>query len=452
MRAFVYSSLPSRVVFRAGALDDLVAEIERLGAHRALVLSTPEQRASAEDVSKRLGARSAGVYDKAVMHVPIETAEAARAMAKSLNADCCVAIGGGSTIGLGKAIALTSDLPILAIPTTFAGSEMTPIYGITADGQKKTGRDPRVLPKTVIYDPLLTMSLPAKIAGPSGMNAIAHCVEALYAQDANPITSLMAEEGIRTLASSLPIVVSKPDNLDARAEALYGAWLAGACLGTVGTPPATACRYRYLVTLIPIASAAAGDSPTARTLSPALSATGTRRRGRRTPRRRTPATSGRRPPGRRRGRRRGRRLQPARRSAGPGCRRGRSRWRYRTTAQRLRTGSWEGEAGDDLVRAQRDDEEGEEVAPPRHPQAPRDGNSEGEHETGRATDLLHGEEPHHGADEHHSLDAQVEHTRALGEQLTERRVEERRAVGNGRCQHARRRRCCSPRRARGADA
>jgi maleylacetate reductase len=169
-----------------------------------------------------------------VMHVPIETAEAARAVAKELNADCCVAVGGGSTIGLGKAIALTSELPILAIPTTFAGSEMTPIYGITAQGQKKTGRDARVLPRTVIYDPQLTMTLPAKIAGPSGMNAIAHCVEALYAEDANPITSLMAEEGIRALARSLPKVVSDPADLDARAEALYGAWLAGACLGNVG--------------------------------------------------------------------------------------------------------------------------------------------------------------------------------------------------------------------------
>jgi len=234
MRAFIYNSQPSRVVFRVGALDDLEKEIARLGANRALVLSTPEQRASAEDISKRLGKRSAGVYDRAVMHVPIETADAARLVAISLNADCCVAVGGGSTIGLGKAIALTSDLPILAIPTTYAGSEMTPIYGITAQGQKKTGRDARVLPKTVIYDPLLTLSLPAKIAGPSGMNAIAHCVEALYAQDANPITSLMAEEGIRTLAASLPRVVAKPDDLDAHAEALYGAWLAGACLGNVG--------------------------------------------------------------------------------------------------------------------------------------------------------------------------------------------------------------------------
>lgn len=234
MRAFVYNGQPSRVIFGGGALEKLGAEIERLGAKRALVLSTPEQRASAEDVSRRLGARSAGVYDKAVMHVPIETAEAARAMAKDLKADCCVAVGGGSTIGLGKAIALTSELPILAIPTTFAGSEMTPIYGITAQGQKKTGRDARVLPKTVIYDPQLTMTLPVKIAGPSGMNAIAHCVEALYAEDANPITSLMAEEGIRALARSLPKVVSDPADLEARAEALYGAWLAGACLGNVG--------------------------------------------------------------------------------------------------------------------------------------------------------------------------------------------------------------------------
>lgn len=234
MKAFVYSAQPSRVVFGAGALDKLGTEIERLGAKRALVLSTPEQRSTAEDVAARLGPRAAAVYDKAVMHVPVETAEAARALARELDADCCVAVGGGSTIGLGKAIALTSALPILAIPTTFAGSEMTPIYGITAQGEKKTGRDTRVLPKTVIYDPRLLLTLPAKIAGPSGMNAIAHCAEALYAQDANPIASLMAEEGIRTLAASLPVVVKEPGNLEAKSDALYGAWLAGTCLGQVG--------------------------------------------------------------------------------------------------------------------------------------------------------------------------------------------------------------------------
>ena len=234
MRSFVYTALPARVVFGVGALGQVGGEIERLGAHRAVVLSTPEQRNAAEDVARRLGARAAGIYDKAVMHTPIESAEAARRVAAELKADCCVAIGGGSTTGLGKAIALTSALPILAIPTTFAGSEMTPIQGITADGVKKTVRDLRMLPKTVIYDPRLLLTLPARIAGPSGMNGIAHCVEALYTQDANPVTSLMAEEGIRALAQSLPTVVREPQNLDARGEALYGAWLAGACLGTVG--------------------------------------------------------------------------------------------------------------------------------------------------------------------------------------------------------------------------
>src|ERR1700689_1870045 len=150
------------------------------------------------------------------MHVPIESAREAREAAKQLNADCCVAIGGGSTIGLGKAIALESGLPIVAIPTTYAGSEMTPIYGLTEDGIKKTGRDRKVLPKAVIYDPELTLSLPPKIAGPSGMNAIAHCVEGLYAMDGNPIVSMFAAEGIRALARSLPVVVESPRDLPAR--------------------------------------------------------------------------------------------------------------------------------------------------------------------------------------------------------------------------------------------
>jgi len=142
-----------------------------------------------------------------------------------------VAVGGGSTIGLGKAIALESALPILAIPTTYAGSEMTPIYGLTEAGVKKTGRDRKVLPKTVIYDPELTLSLPPGISGTSAMNAIAHCVEALYAFDGNPILSLIAEEGIRALARSIPVVVKEPRNLGARSEALYGAWLGGTALG-----------------------------------------------------------------------------------------------------------------------------------------------------------------------------------------------------------------------------
>lgn len=234
MLRFTYQALPERVIFGVGSLDRLAEEIERIGSARALVLSTPEQRAEAHDVAVRMGSRSAGIFDRAVMHVPIETARQAREEAKRLGADCCVAVGGGSTIGLAKAIALVSELPILAIPTTYAGSEMTPIWGLTEAGVKKTGRDLRVLPRTVIYDPTLTVSMPPGLSGTSGMNAIAHAVEALYAEDTNPIISLMAEESIRALAKSLPAVVKAPQNLDARADALYGAWLAGASLGAVG--------------------------------------------------------------------------------------------------------------------------------------------------------------------------------------------------------------------------
>ena len=234
MRSFTYTQLPGRVVFGVGALDHLPREIELLGATRALVLSTPEQETQAEDVAKRLGTRCAGVFPRAVMHVPIEVARAARDEANRLGADCAVAIGGGSTTGLGKAIALESSLPILAIPTTYAGSEMTPIYGLTEGGLKKTGRDRKVLPRTVIYDPTLTLGLPVGLSVTSGFNAIAHAAEGLYAEDANPIMSLMAEDGIRALAHGLPAIVKNPKDLEARSECLYGAWLCGAVLGAVG--------------------------------------------------------------------------------------------------------------------------------------------------------------------------------------------------------------------------
>ncbi len=232
--AFIYDILPSRVVFGVGCLEKLPEEIERLGATRALVLSTPEQRKEGQLMVDRLGARAVGLFDQAVMHVPIEIAEQAREQAKALGADCCVAVGGGSTTGLAKAIALVSTLPILAIPTTYAGSEMTPIWGITENGLKKTGRDGRVLPKTVLYDPTLTVTMPPMLSATSGMNSIAHCVEALYSKDANPIISMIAEEGIRALAMGLPVVVKDPTNLDARSNALYGAWLGGVALGAVG--------------------------------------------------------------------------------------------------------------------------------------------------------------------------------------------------------------------------
>jgi maleylacetate reductase len=234
MRSFVYQGLPSRVVFGAGALAQLPQAIEAMGAHRALVLCTPEQRASAERVAALLGDRAAGIFDRAVMHVPIETAREAREEARRLGADCAVAIGGGSTTGLGKAIALDSGLPILAIPTTYAGSEMTPIYGITEAGLKKTGKDLRVLPRSVIYDPELTLTLPVGLSVTSGINAIAHAAEGLYSVEGNPVVDLMAEEGIAAIGRALPRIVADPQDVDARGDALYGAWLCGIVLGSVG--------------------------------------------------------------------------------------------------------------------------------------------------------------------------------------------------------------------------
>lgn len=234
MHPFNYTALPARVIFGCGSMAQLGREVEVLGARRALVLCTPEQRALAERATDLLGERAAGIFDRAVMHVPIETAREARELAARLGADCAVAVGGGSTVGLGKAIALESALPILALPTTYAGSEMTPIYGITEAGLKKTGRDSRVLPKTVIYDPELSATLPLALSVTSGINAIAHAAEGLYAYDGNPIMDLVAQEGIAAIGRALPRLTRNASDMDARSDALYGAWLCGTVLGHVG--------------------------------------------------------------------------------------------------------------------------------------------------------------------------------------------------------------------------
>ncbi len=234
MRRFRYEVLPCRVEFGAGSLAGIGEFVTAGGWRRGLVLSTPEQRADAERIAGLLGNLAVGIYAGARMHVPMEIAREARELAGRLGADLVVAVGGGSTTGLAKAIALEMDIAIAAIPTTYAGSEMTPIWGITEDGVKTTGRSSRVLPRLVVYDPELTLSLPPGISGTSGMNSIAHAVEALYAENANPITSLMSEEAIRALARALPEVVRDPVNLAARSDALYGAWLSGTALGTVG--------------------------------------------------------------------------------------------------------------------------------------------------------------------------------------------------------------------------
>ena len=230
IRPFTYQALPMRVVFGAGSLANLPDEVVALGLTRVLVLCSPEQEVTGKQVAAALGEKAAGVLAEARMHVPVEVARRARDLAGELGADGCVAVGGGSAIGLGKAIALEHDLPVIAVPTTYAGSEMTPVWGLTEGGAKRTGRDIRVLPRSVVYDPEMTLSLPAGLSATSGMNAIAHAVEGLYAPDATPIVSLMAEEGTRALAAALPRVVADGSDLDARAEAQYGAWLCGAVL------------------------------------------------------------------------------------------------------------------------------------------------------------------------------------------------------------------------------
>jgi alcohol dehydrogenase class IV len=234
MTEFVYESLPSRVVFGTGTVSRTPDEVAALGCSRVLVLTGPRQRADADRLAEELGPRCAGVFGAAAMHTPVEVTERVMAEVERLGADGTVAVGGGSAIGLGKAIALRTGLPQVAVPTTYAGSEMTPVLGETAGGEKTTRRTLDVLPETVIYDVGLTTTLPADVSATSGVNAMAHAVEALYAPNANPVTSMMAEESIRELAAALPAIVDDPAKQDARAGALRGAWLAAICLGTVG--------------------------------------------------------------------------------------------------------------------------------------------------------------------------------------------------------------------------
>jgi alcohol dehydrogenase class IV len=235
MQPFVYDALPGRVVFANGSFDRVPDELERLRGTRVLLIADRSGVSWADRLAGSLGERVVARIDDVRVHVPIARAVEARDLARSTAADVIVTIGGGSATGLAKAVALTESIPILAVPTTYAGSEMTPIWGLTEGARKTTGRDPVVQPRTVVYDPVLTLSLPPAVAGPSGMNALAHCAEALYADGASPITSLMAERGIEALARGLPRVARSPEDLDARGEVLVGAYLAAAAFASAGS-------------------------------------------------------------------------------------------------------------------------------------------------------------------------------------------------------------------------
>jgi len=234
MDTFVPNALPGRVIFGIDTVRQLPLELARLSCDRALIICTPQQQHHAGMLQEMLGESAAAIFSGAAMHTPVAVTDAALRTAKEQRVDCLVAIGGGSTTGLSKAIAWRTDLPQIVIATTYAGSEMTPILGQTDGGVKTTLKDPKVLPEVVIYDVRLTLTLPPEISGTSGINAIAHAVEALYAQDQNPSTAAMAEEGITRLARALPVIAGNPQHMEARSAALGGAALCGQCLADVG--------------------------------------------------------------------------------------------------------------------------------------------------------------------------------------------------------------------------
>jgi maleylacetate reductase len=232
--SFRMTSAPVIVEFGAGTIATLGERLEELRCDRALVLSTPEQCDEAMRAVEILGPRASGVYTKAAMHTPVAVTQDAISHLEHSRADSLVAIGGGSTTGLGKAIAYRTGLPLVAVPTTYAGSEVTPILGQTEGGRKTTLTDSRVQPRVVIYDPELTLGLPTGITVTSALNAVAHAAEGLYARNRHPLAVLSAIEGMRAFRSALPRLVKAPDDIDARGEALYGAWLCGTVLGQVG--------------------------------------------------------------------------------------------------------------------------------------------------------------------------------------------------------------------------
>ena len=230
---FVHETQPQRVCFGSGeAASELAREVGRLGAARLMVIAGKHEI----DFSERTtaGLPVALYWHDVVMHVPVAVAERARTAAKEHGADALVSIGGGSATGLAKAVALTSGLPVIAVPTTYAGSEATSVWGLTEGARKTTGTDPRVLPRVIVYDAELTLSLPAPVSIASGLNALAHCVDAMWGPNADPIDRALAAEGIGSLRTALPAVAADPAGLDGRERALYAAYLSAVAFASAG--------------------------------------------------------------------------------------------------------------------------------------------------------------------------------------------------------------------------
>ena len=231
---FVHDTLPQRVRFAADeAAAGVAAELELLGARRVMVIAAEAESALADRVCGGLPVVLR--HDEVVMHVPVEVAERARTAAAEHRVDAVVSVGGGSTTGLAKAVALTTGLPIVAVPTTYAGSEATDVWGLTEGDVKRTGADPRVLPRAVVYDASLILGLPVELSVASGLNALAHCVDSLWAPRADPINAALAVEGARALHRGLPEVVRDPADVAGRELTLYGAYLAAVAFASAGS-------------------------------------------------------------------------------------------------------------------------------------------------------------------------------------------------------------------------
>jgi maleylacetate reductase len=230
MRDFTFPGLTTRVIFGHGTIASAGDELARLGHRTALVLSTPHQQGDAQRLADGLGA---AVFAGAAMHTPLEVTEAALQAYRDSGATAVVSLGGGSTTGLGKAIATRTGADQVVIPTTYAGSEMTDILGETAGGEKTTRRDASIRPEVVIYDVDLTLTLPVALTVTSALNAIAHGMEALYAPDRNPVVQLMCADAFAAFRRCLGVLVDDPQNREARSDALYAAWCCSSALGSV---------------------------------------------------------------------------------------------------------------------------------------------------------------------------------------------------------------------------
>jgi len=231
---FEHETLGQRIRFASGtARQALAAEVEALGARRAMVIASAAEAELAARITE--GLPVALVHDEVVMHVPVPVAERAREAAARHDVDVLVSVGGGSTTGLAKAVALTTGLPVVAVPTTYAGSEATNVWGLTDGATKTTGVDALVLPRSIVYDASLMLSLPVDMSVASGLNALAHCVDSMWAPRVDPIDTALAAEGIRALASGLPRVVDDPADLEGREESLYGAYLSAVAFASAGS-------------------------------------------------------------------------------------------------------------------------------------------------------------------------------------------------------------------------